>query len=162
MVLGPYQPSAFRIFATALGLIESGNSRIRRSHAAMMSFSHLLDSLQILPGFLLRKNYVPHPDPQRGLFLWACRLVSAREGFNHGFFRAIHLRLLSAGFFLDFNASEGILLEDYSKPAIQSHNGFRSSSSNANPRMSLSSLMARRGFCISALPDGDSVHCGNL
>ena len=25
-VLGPYQPSAFRVFATALGLIESGNS----------------------------------------------------------------------------------------------------------------------------------------
>ena len=30
---------------------------------------------------------------------------------------------------------------DYSKPAIQSHKGFRSSSSSANPRMSLSSLM---------------------
>jgi hypothetical protein len=27
--LGPYQPSTFRVFVRALGLIESGNSRIR-------------------------------------------------------------------------------------------------------------------------------------
>ena len=37
-----------------------------------------------------------------------------------------------------------ILLESYSKPAIQPHNGFRSSSSIANFRSSLSSLMAWR------------------
>ena len=35
-----------------------------------------------------------------------------------------------AGFLLE-NASEGILLEDYSIPPIQSHKGFRSSSSIA-------------------------------
>ena len=41
-------------------------------------------------------------------------------------------------------------LEDYSPPAIQSHKGLRSSSSSANRRTSLSSLMAcrsRRGSC---------------
>jgi len=50
----------------------------------------------------------------------------------------------AAGFSLDFNASDGMPLEDYSKLAIQSHKDFRSSSSTANSRMSLSSLMARR------------------
>jgi hypothetical protein len=56
--------------------------------------------------FFLRKNDVPHPGPQRCLFVWACRLVTAGEGFNNGFFRVNHLRLFSAGFSIDFNASE--------------------------------------------------------
>jgi hypothetical protein len=58
-----------------------------------------------------------------------------------------------------FDASEGMPLKgkalaDYFKPAIQSHNGRRSSSSIANPRMSLSSVMAcrRRTFASSMRP----------
>ena len=44
-----------------------------------------------------------------------------------------------------------MLLEDYSKPAIQSHKGFKSWSSSANFRISLSRLMAwrRRSFASS-------------
>jgi hypothetical protein len=44
---------------------------------------------------------------------------------------------MAAGFLLNFNASDGTPLEDYSKPAIQSHNDFRSSSSSANPQQVL-------------------------
>jgi hypothetical protein len=61
-------------------------------------------------GFFLGTNDVGHPDPQRCFFVWACRLVTAGKDFNNGFCRATHVRLFSAGFFLDFNASDGILL----------------------------------------------------
>ena len=47
---------------------------------------------------------------------------------------------IAAGFFLDFNASEGMLLEDYSKPAI---NPIRASDPHRRSpicRMSLSSI----------------------
>jgi hypothetical protein len=37
---------------------------------------HILAAL--FPG----KNDVPHPGPQRCLFVWTCRVVSAGEGFN--------------------------------------------------------------------------------
>ena len=62
-------------------------------------------------GFFLGTNDVAHPDPQRCLFVWACRLVTAGKGFNNGFFRATHLRLFSAGFSIDFNASERAAVE---------------------------------------------------
>jgi hypothetical protein len=55
-------------------VIESGNSRIRRSHAAMASFSHLLAITRSLRGSFLRKNDVAHPHVQRCLFV---RLAAA-------------------------------------------------------------------------------------
>ena len=98
---------------------------------------------------------VPHPDPQRCLFLWACRLVSAGKGFNNGFFRATHLRLLSAGFFLDFNASEGMPVS-WTTPSQQSNPTRASDRHRRSPvsRMSLSSSMAcrRRSFASSMRP----------
>jgi hypothetical protein len=118
-----------------LGPIESGNSRMRRSRAAILLAPPRL--CEIVAAFFSGKNDVPHPHAQRCLFLGACLRISAGKGFNSGFFCATHLRLLSAGYSLDFNASEGMLLGDYFMPAIQSHNSFRSSSSIASFRMQI-------------------------
>ena len=65
----------------------------------------------IRAGFFLGTNDVAHPDSQCCLFVWTCRLVTAGKGFNNGFFCATHLRLFSAGFSLNFNASEGAAVE---------------------------------------------------
>ena len=92
---------------------------------------------------LLRPHFPPIPPPTPLLPL-SCLGISAGKAISNGFFRATHLRLFPAGFFLHFNAIEGCFYLDYSRPAIQSHKGFRSSSSSANPRMSLSSSMACR------------------
>ena len=62
----------------ALGLIESGNSKIRPSRATTLSFSLLRD----LASFLSGKNDVPHPDPQRCLFVLVDFLAAASSVFN--------------------------------------------------------------------------------
>jgi hypothetical protein len=102
--------------------------------------------------FFLGKNDVPYPGPQRCLFVWGRRGVSAGKGFNQWIFSAHPL--MAAGFSLDFNASQRIPLEDYSKAAIQFHKGFRSSTSSAIRRTSLSRSMAcrSRAFASSVRP----------
>jgi hypothetical protein len=108
------------------------NSSIRRSRAAITVLLASPRFCWIVAAFFSGKNDVPHPDSQRYLFLRACRSVSAGKGFNQWIFSHGSPSTISAGFLLDCNANEGILLEDYFKPAIQSHNGQRSSSSIAS------------------------------
>jgi hypothetical protein len=122
------------ILATALGLIELKDTPVTCSDTVLLASPRLCE---IVAAFFSGKNDVPHPDrtllvppglPPRKL----------GKGFNQWIRSA--QPATSAGFSLDFNSS--VPLEDYSKPAIQSHKGRRSSSSSANCRMSLLSLMA--------------------
>jgi hypothetical protein len=78
-----------RTFATAFGLIEGGNSRMRWSRAATVSFSLLLQPFKISTADLSRENDPTHPDPQRSLLVWACCGVGSGEVVDGSFQRIV-------------------------------------------------------------------------
>ena len=94
VVFGLYQPSAFRIFAAALGLIESGNSRtpVTCSDTVLLASPRLCE---IVAAFFSGKNDVPHPGPQRSLVVWTCCGVGAGKGLNR-YSQSIHFTTTSS------------------------------------------------------------------
>ena len=84
--LAPH-PSAFSAFATSFGLMESGNSRMRRSWATTLSFSFMRLLARSVRRALLAHYDFTHPDAQLCLLVRGCLLVGAGKGFGRSFHR---------------------------------------------------------------------------